>query len=117
MSIKTDETRPRAVPKRLEREEPALRAIQILDAAVRLSEQIGYTNITRDKVAAEAGCSLGLITHYYSTMNILQRAVMSAAISRKNLNIIAQGLALGHPKAQRAPQELRIAAAASITGE
>ena len=116
MSIRTDETTAR----KPRRSDPPVADTplkdRILDAAIALSEKIGYQRITRDGIAVEVGCAQGSVNLHYGTLNQLQRAVVSAAIARKNLNILAQALAAGHPKAQNAPQELRIAAANSIIG-
>jgi len=90
------------------------RKTQILDAAVRLSEQEGYMRVGRDDIADLAGCASSLVVHYFGTMIHLRRAIMSAAVHRENLTILAQGLSLGDSKARAAPLSLRARAAAFI---
>lgn len=106
----TNDTRPRL------RCQPEVRAAQILHAAIKLSERHGYMNITRQDIAQEAKCAEGLVSHYFGTMKMLHRAIVGAAIDQKNVNIIAQALVNKHPRAMRAPQELRVQAAQSIIG-
>jgi AcrR family transcriptional regulator len=90
--------------------DPTVRKEQLLDAALRISEQRGYMTASRDDVAAMAGCAASLVSYHFGTMPNLRRAIMSAAIDRKNLTVLAQGLAMGESKAKAAPAELRAAA-------
>ena len=87
---------------------------QILDAAIRLSEQEGYIKVSRGDIADLAGCAPSLVAHYFGTMTQLHRAIMSAAVHRENLSILAQGLSIGDSKARSAPSTLRTRAAAFI---
>jgi AcrR family transcriptional regulator len=66
---------------------------EVLDAAVRLSMQVGYQQITRDAIAVEAGCGSGTVNVCYRSMDVLRRAVVDRAIATENLIIIAQYLA------------------------
>lgn len=86
----------------------------ILDAAVRLSERMGYLQITRDDVADEARCAAGSINRHFGTMQQLRRAIMGEAVNSENLNIIAQGLVAKDTRAQKAPETIRRAALESI---
>lgn len=83
---------------------------RILDAAMTEAKQHGYTNVTREAIAQRAECAPGLVSHYFGTMPQMKRAIMSEAIRTRELSIIAQGIVDGHPKAKRAPEELRRAA-------
>lgn len=89
----------------------------ILAAAVYLAEREGFQTFTRDSVAAKAGLAQGAVNYHYTTMAQLRRAVMGEAIRSRNLKIIAQGLAIGDPRAQKAPEELRRAAVSSMLVE
>lgn len=93
---------------------PGERREAILNAALDVAEINGYMSITRQAVADQAGVTLGLITHYFSTMNQLKRAVMRAAIAQERLVVIAQGLAIGDDHAIKAPLELRHKASSYI---
>ncbi len=90
------------------------RIAEILDAAIKLSHIHGYTNIRRAALADAAGCSDGLITARFGTITALQRAVMGEALRRKDLVIIAQGLAARDSRAMGADESLRRAAAATL---
>lgn len=87
---------------------------EIMAAALRVSATVGYNRITRDDIALAAGCSPALVSDALGTMCSLRRALMRAAIARRVLPVVAQGLALRDPHALRAPAELRAAAAASL---
>ena len=90
---------------------PEDRKEQILSAALKLASQPGgWSRLTRDGVAIEAGCAIGLPNRYFGTMITFKRAIMRAAIQRKILSIVAQGIATGDKCAIKAPQELKTAA-------
>ncbi len=89
----------------------------ILSAALRLAADVGYLRTTREAVATVAGCSPALVSNYFGTMAQMQRAIMGEALRTRNLRVIAQGLAHGDRRASNAPEELREAAAASLTSQ
>lgn len=93
---------------------PHQRKQEILDAAVALSKTLGYLNVTRKGIALRALCSEAAVSAHFGTMKKLQRAVMSAAIARRELSIISQGLAAGDSKARAACQEIKEAAIATL---
>ena len=87
---------------------PDDRKRQILDAAIKLSEMPGgWSRLTRDAVAKEAGCALGLPSKYFGTMINFRRSIMRAALATHNFSIIAQGLADGDKCAQKAEKDLK----------
>lgn len=92
------------------------RKLAILAAAMTEAKQRGYSNVTREAIAARADCATGLVSHYFGTMVCMKRAIMSEAIRTRELRIVAQGIVDGHPKAKRAPEELRRAAVATLMG-
>lgn len=92
------------------------RKTELLDAAVALATRHGYMNVTRHMIAERAGVTPALVPYYFGTMNELRRAIMSEAIRVRALRIIAQGIADGHPKAKRAPDELKREAVMSLVG-
>ncbi len=79
----------------------------VLDVAVALARIDGYRHVTREELAKSAGVSVGMISKYFGTMVHLRRAIMSAAVSRGDLVIIAQGLVVGDPKARVAPDSIK----------
>lgn len=89
---------------------PADRKAEILAAALRDARDVGYQQITRESVALRARCSPALISAYFGTMKRFRRAVMSAAVAQLDLEVIAQGLAAGDPKAHQIKKDLKIAA-------
>lgn len=87
----------------------------ILSAALQVAGTCGYLRVTRDAVAATAGCSPALVSHYFGTLVCLHRAIMGEALRVKHLRVIAQGLSHGDRRARNAPLAIREAAAASLT--
>lgn len=86
------------------------RADELLNHAIALAHCHGYQNVTRDALATAAACSPALISAYFGTMTKLRRAIMSAAIARNDLKIIAQGLAVGDAKARAVTTRVKRAA-------
>lgn len=74
----------------------------IMDLALHLAVLHGYDRITREMLSAEVECSPALISKLFGTMPQLRRAIMSAAVARSELRVIAQGLVAGDSKAKRA---------------
>ena len=87
-----------------------VRKSEILAAALELAHEIGYQKITRDALAIKSCCSTGLITTYFGTMNHFRRAIISHAIARHDLQVIAQGLTANEAKAHNASEDLKRAA-------
>lgn len=84
---------------------------RILDAALRLAEADHYNFITREAVAREADVSPATINNVYGTVVGLKRAVLAAAVERRILAVVAQGLGDRHAIVLAAPEDLRYEAA------
>lgn len=97
------------------RKDPAERKALILSAALTEAERVGFANITRKGIAAEAVVSESLVNKYLGTLPQLRRTVMRYAVNHENLAIIAQGLAARNAHAQKASDELQARALASLT--
>lgn len=88
--------------------QPDDRKQQILTAAIAVASRPGgWSKLTRDAVAKEAGCAEGLPSKYFGTMVAFRRAIMRAAIVAEELGVIAQGLAAGDNCAQKADESLK----------
>lgn len=88
---------------------------RILNAAIELAEADSFQWITREAVAERAGVSPATVSNAFGTVADLKRAVLSAAIERRLLPIIAEGWGARHPIIMDAPKELlREALAAAI---
>lgn len=97
------------------RMKPADRKAEILEAALVAARKCGFSKFRQIDIAAEANVSYGLVSTYFKTMTQMRRAVMRAAINRKDLAILAQGLGCGDPDARKAPAELKAKAAKLLT--
>jgi len=79
----------------------------ILAAALPLAERHGYTNITRDQIAAAAKVSGPTLHYHFGTIAQLRRDLMRYAVREVCLRVIAQGLMIRDPQAMKAGAELR----------
>ena len=98
-----------------DRRTPVARREQLLTIAAALAETQGFDRVTREQIAALAGCSGGLISRYWSASG-LQTALVEHAVATRSLIILGQALAARHPLALAAPLDLRRAAAAALVG-
>lgn len=95
---------------------PSDRKATILEAALVCAGTAPYNTITREAIGLQAGCAPGTVSHYFSTMTKLRRAVMREAVSRGIVAIVADGLAQRDPQAAKAaPETLKAARAALAT--
>jgi|SRR5208282_5843763 len=104
----------RATLNDMTRMKPKDRQAIILDAAVRMSRNYGYQNVTRADVAGAAECSEALVSNYFGTMVQLRRAVVRAAIKQRDHAIILQAIAANDPHAKKIPTELKVESLASV---
>lgn len=86
----------------------------ILEVAYTMAQRDGFGSLTRDGVAAEAGVAMGTINHHWIKMSALREAVMQRAVEEENLELIAQGIALGNTIAKSAPLDVRTKALATL---
>jgi len=90
---------------------PKDRKSELFEHAMTLATSSGYMRVTRTAIASAGGVTEGLVTHYFGTMTALRRDLMRAAVKRRVLPIVAQGLAMGEKQALKAPEDLRREAA------
>lgn len=76
---------------------PEARQDEILSAALDLAAQGHFQTVTREAVAEAADCSPGLVSRYFDTMEGLRDALVQAAVERRVLRVVAQGLVAQHP--------------------
>ncbi len=94
--------------------EAKIRQSEILEAGIKVAEKMGFANVRQKDIAERAGCGYGTVTLHFRTMKQMRRAIMRAAIERRILPIVAQGLGIGDPDAKKAPPELKQKALASL---
>ena len=83
------------------------RQAQILSQATRMARDGKLYVVTAEEVAEEVGCSRPTIMHYFKSMQGLRDAVVKAAITDDNLNIIAQAIAANDPLMEKINESLR----------
>lgn len=69
----------------------------IFKCALKLSNDIGYYNLTQGNVSKHAKVSIALIHKYFVTIRNLQASVLRYAVHSKLYNIIAQGVMVKDP--------------------
>lgn len=79
---------------------------KIFVVALELSRTRGLHHVCRGKIAANLGCSEGVINYHYKTMAALRTAVMKHAIEKEDLMLIAQGYVTRHPLVMKASEAL-----------
>lgn len=99
--------------RRLQKQE---RKTELLDHAIAEAKAVGFSKISREGIARRADCSPGLIAYHLGNGIALRKAVMRAAVQRRELLLVAQGLAIADPIARRAPLEVRNKAVELIAG-
>jgi len=86
---------------------PYARKEQILNTAIDLSIENGYQQLTRRAIANRMQCASALINHYYQGIESLRRLVLSTAIEKEILPIIAQNFAVRGNETSELPQHLK----------
>jgi AcrR family transcriptional regulator len=79
----------------------------LLECALRIAQSQGYTKLTRLQLARAAGVSEGQISNVFGSMKQLRIAIIQTAIEKKNLVIIAQGIAAGDKKTSLLPLNIK----------
>lgn len=80
----------------------------IIDAAMKAAgKKGGFHTLTREVIATEAGVSPPLVTRYLGGMETIRNLVMTEAVARGDVAIVAQGLTSGHPAAVAAPVSVK----------
>jgi AcrR family transcriptional regulator len=94
--------------------DPKDRRAEILDAALRMSRLHGYREVTRADIAGAAKCSEALVSSYWGTMVQMRRAIVRAAIDRRDLTLVAQAIVATDKHAAKLTAELRQTALLSL---
>lgn len=93
---------------------PDERRAEVLAAALRTAAAVGLSRMTREEIAKAAGCTPGLVSARLGTMRKIRDEVMHQAVKQEVLPVIAEGIALRHPHALKAPADLQKKAAQSL---
>ncbi len=88
----------------------------ILSAAMQLANLKGFKRVSRADIAKRADVAAGSVSYHFGTMRGLRDAMVARAVESGNLRILAQAHAERHPLAVKAPEALRRAAAATLSG-
>lgn len=88
----------------------------ILSTAMQLANLHGLNNVTRNMIADRAEIATGSVSYHFKDMKKLRAAMVERAIETENLKILGQAIAIKHPLALKAPDELRQRAALALVG-
>lgn len=87
--------------------DPDLRRSRVLESALALAQRDGYRKIRREDVAEQSGIAVGSVNLAFGTMQQLRDAVMTEAINRGLVGIVAEGIGNSDALAKAAPLSLR----------
>ena len=100
----------------IRRAHPVLRRAQLIAAATRIAEDKGFMSVGRAEVAKRCGVSVALVAKYIAcSTEDLSTEIMAHAVERGIAAVVAQGLAVRHPLATAAPEEIKAQAARHLT--
>jgi len=99
----------------VKRLKPKERKIDMLRAGVELAAAGSYLTITMQQIADRAGCSTGLVGHYFPTVASLRKDVVRYGIDQHNHKIILQAMVQDDPELARAPRQVLKAAILALT--
>lgn len=102
------------------RYQPAIRRELILKAAlIAAARPGGWSKLTRQGIAKEAGCSDALVSCYLGNMPKVRKAVMKAAIKAEIAEIIVQSIVAcdGYAVKKWLPAALKHRAISSLLGK
>src|ERR1700744_1971065 len=69
----------------------------IIAAALKLASQPGgWAKFTQASIASEAGCSYGLVSFPFGSIEAIRSLIVRAAIKRNNYAVLAQAMLAGH---------------------
>lgn len=89
---------------RLSRED---RREMILQAAIDAAEDLHYLLVKRSDIANRVGASVGLVSWYLGTTTDMREVIMTEALHRRRVLVVAQGLLARDPVAMKADSEIR----------
>jgi AcrR family transcriptional regulator len=73
---------------------------QILHAGLELAARYGIAHVTRDAIAARVSCAGGSVSYHLGDAKQLRRALVEAAIERRNLLVVGAAIGERHPSVQ-----------------
>jgi AcrR family transcriptional regulator len=89
---------------------PNERRDQLIDIAVEVAKEKHFCAVSCKDVADRAGCSPGLIIHYFDTVEHLRDRIVQKAVERSVVEVVAQAMCARHPLMKTTRSSLRRAA-------
>lgn len=86
----------------------------LLNVALTLAQDVGYTHVTRESLAEHARVSPALISVRFGTMPAFRRKLMRHAIRVKCMAVVMQGIVARDPHAMKAYPDAYRATLASL---
>jgi AcrR family transcriptional regulator len=86
---------------------PDDRRKEILDAGIALAKVHGYNTVTCKQVSSLAGTARSNIYYYFGTVGALRAAILLEAVTRRDLEIVAQAMSLRDPDLAGVPTALQ----------
>jgi AcrR family transcriptional regulator len=70
---------------------------KILQVATALAERVGVAAVSRNMIADKAECAMSAVSYHYGDVKHIHRAIVTAAITNKNLKVLGFAIAERHP--------------------
>lgn len=96
---------------------PEDRKGQIIRAGIDIAAETHIHHVTHANIAARIGCSRGTVYLYFRDSEALISAVVTAAHTIGSPRIMAQALAMDHPRSRMFSAEERVAVLNYLAGE
>lgn len=89
------------------RKKPDVRKGEIIEAGLKLAEEIGVMNINRTNVGKRADVAAPTISYHFGTADQMRRAVMRHALKVKNLKVLADVIVAKDAFAEKIPSAVK----------
>lgn len=86
----------------------------ILDAALELAKEVGYTQVTHAMIAKKVGAPHSSVGYILGSRAHTRDVIVAWALEHRELLVIAQALSFGHPLALQARPEVKTDAAKAL---
>jgi DNA-binding transcriptional regulator YbjK len=87
---------------------PEFRRQAVLESAIMVAQRDGWQAMTRGSIAELSCISAGLVSYVLGDMSFIREMVLSGAIGREIVSIVAEALTAGDPMALNVSKKLRL---------
>jgi AcrR family transcriptional regulator len=89
------------------RESTEVKRDVILSEGLKFAIENGWDNLTRDAFCTHMGIAAGSVNYHFGDMAGFRRAIMRKAVAKREVAIVADGIASKCKEARNAPESLK----------